>query len=131
MLECKGPCRNWHLQLLTTRFFNKRNTHINFANPAWLVAYVDEGDENDPFSQNINNVLDFMDKTGGIVQEIFGLNFNDLMQLDKWTYNRIKKAVYKVCERRQKDQEERERQEEERLRKEEAEQRAALNRNRR
>ena len=99
-------------------------------NPAWFVAYVDEGDEVDPYSQNINNVLDFMDKTGGIVQEIFGLTFVDLMLLDKWTYNRIKKAVYKICERRQKEQEERDRQEEERIRREEAEQRAAQNRRR-
>ena len=128
MLQCKGPCRNWHLQLLTTRFFNQHNRKINFSDPAWLVTFRDEDDENNPLLQHTNNVLDFMDKTGGIVQEIYGLNFNDLMQLDKYTYNKIKKAVFKICERRQKEQEERDRQEEERLKKEEAAQRAAQNR---
>lgn len=127
MLQCKGPCRNWHLQLVTTRFFNQNNKLYDFHNPAWLVTYK-EDEENNPLTQQTDNVIEFMDKTGGIVQEIFGLTFNDLLELDRATYNRIKKATFKICERRAKEQEERERQENERLKKAEAEQLAAARR---
>lgn len=122
MLECKGPCRNWFLNLVSTRFFNEKNKNFNFHNPAWLVIHKQNEDDDDPLYQQSDNVLDFMDKTGGIVQEIYGLNYNDLMNLDRHTYNRIKKAVFKICERRTKEQEEHERQEAERLKKAEAEQ---------
>lgn len=128
MLKCKGPCRNWHLQMVTTRFFNQHNKLYNFFNPAWLVTYKQKEDEDDPLYQQSDNVLEFMDKTGGIVQEIYGLNYNDLMELDRHTYNRIKKAVFKICERRAKEQEERDRQEAERMKKAEAEQIAAARR---
>ncbi len=129
MLTCIGPWRNWYLQSVSTQFFNQTNKLYNFHNPAWLVLYRDDDDgEGDPLHQQSTNVLDFMDKTGGIVQEIYGLNYNDLMELDRHTYNRIKKAVFKICERRAKEQEERDRQEAERLKKAEAEQLAASKR---
>ena len=129
MLTCIGPWRNWYLQSVSTQFFNQTNKLYNFHNPAWLVLYRDDDDgEGDPLHKQSTNVLDFMDKTGGIVQEIYGLNYNDLMELDRHTYNRIKKAVFKICERRAKEQEERDRQEAERLKKAEAEQLAASKR---
>lgn len=127
MLTMKGPCRSWYLQLMTARHFNEHNKLFDFSNPAWLITIKRE-DEDDPLNQQSNNVIDFMDKTGGIVQEIFGLNYNDLMELDRHTYNRIKQAVFKICERRAKDQEERDRQEAEKLRKAEADQLAAARR---
>ena len=128
MLELKGPCRNWFLQLMATRHFNEHNKTYNFHNPAWLILFRENDDKEDSLYQQSDNVLDFMDKTGGIVQEIYGLNYNDLMELDRHTYNRIKQAVYKICERRAKEQEERDRQENERLKKAEAEQLAAARR---
>ena len=127
MLTCKGVCRNWHLQLVATKFFNQKNRLFNFRNPAWLVLYREDEKEQD-LHQFSNNVIDFMDKTGGIVQEIFGLNYNDLMELDRYTYNMIKKAVYKICERRAKEQEEQQRLENERMKKAEQEQQAAMHR---
>ena len=127
MMKCKGPCRNWHLQLVTERLFNQHNKLYNFANPAWLVIYKEDKDGN-PLLQQSDNVIEFMDKTGGIVQEIFGLNFNDLMELDRTTYNRIKQATFNICERRAKEQEERDRQEAERSKQAEAEQLAAARR---
>lgn len=114
--------------MVTTRFFNQHNKLYNFFNPAWLVTYKQKEDEDDPLYQQSDNVLEFMDKTGGIVQEIYGLNYNDLMELDRHTYNRIKKAVFKICERRAKEQEERDRQEAEKMKKAEAEQLAAARR---
>lgn len=111
--------------MMTARFFNQTNKLFNFHNPAWFVLYRNDDDEGDSLHQQSDNVLDFMDKTGGIVQEIYGLNYNDLMELDRHTYNRIKKAVFKICERRAKEQEERDRQEQERLKKAEAAQLAA------
>lgn len=128
MLMCKGPCKNWYLQLMTTRFFNQHKKHYDFTNPAWLVVYKDEDndEEGNPLNQQSDNVISFMDKTGGIVQEIFGLNYNDLMELDRYTYNRIKSATFKICERRAKEQEERDRQEMERLKKAEEAQLAAM-----
>lgn len=126
MLRCKGANRSWHLQLVYKRWFNQTNKLYNFNDPAWLLLHHD----NDPAEQKIHkhsyNVIDFMSQTGGIVQEIFGLNYHDLMELDKATYNQIKIAVYKIVEQRAKEQEEREKRELENLKIEEARRKAEI-----
>lgn len=50
--------------------------------------------------------------------EVFGLTFWDFMEMDRPTYNKVKKAIYDVCEERNKEREERERLEAERLKEE-------------
>ena len=91
------------------------------SNPAWYLLVTDRSDEiEDRLNEQSCNVIKFLRQTGGVVQEIFGLTYLDLMDLDRPTYMRIKTAVYEICEQRAKEQEERAREEAEKLAKEEA-----------
>ena len=119
MDQCKRSNRNWHLQMVTKRFFAKPNEY-KFSNPAWYLLTTDQSDKNeDRLNEQSCNVIKFLKQTGGVVQEIFGMTYLDLMDLDRPTYMRIKTAVYEICEQRAKEQEERARQESERLAQEE------------
>jgi len=126
MLKCKGVNRNWHIQLLYRRMFNQTNKAYNFGSPAWYLLWHENDETEAHLDKYSKNVIEFLRQTGGIVQEIFGLNYNDLMELDKYTYNQIKIATYKIVEERAKEQEERERRELEKLKAEEARRKAEL-----
>jgi hypothetical protein len=117
---CKGINKSWHLQLATASHFNKHNREYNFNNPAWLVLSREEPPR---LTEQTDAVLRLLARTGGIAMEVFGLNFWDFMEMDRPTFTKVKKAIYDVCEERNKEREERERIEAERL-KEEARRRA-------
>ncbi len=128
MDNCKPANRNWHLQLVTKKFFANRNQY-NLRNPAWYIVCDNEHDNRDKrLCANSYDVLSFMEHTGGVATEIFGVTYNDVMQMDHQTYARLKKATYNICEQRAKKQEESERLEAERLRAEAAAARAQANR---
>lgn len=106
--------------MITKKFFAKPNEY-KMSNPAWYLLVTDRSDEiEDRLNEQSCNVIKFLRQTGGVVQEIFGLTYLDLMDLDRPTYMRIKTAVYEICEQRAKEQEERAREEAEKLAKEEA-----------
>lgn len=123
---CKGVNKSWHLQLATTAHFNKHNKDYNFNNPAWLVLSHTESPK---LTEQTDAVLRLLSRTGGIALEVFGLTFWDFMEMDRPMFAKVKKAIYDVCEQRNKEREERERHEAERL-KEEARQRAEEERRR-
>ena len=103
--------------MVTKRFFAKPNEY-KFTNPAWYLLTTDRTDEvEDRLNEQSCNVIKFLKQTGGVVQEIFGMTYLDLMDLDRPTYMRIKSAVYEICEQRAAEQEERAREEAERLNK--------------
>lgn len=119
MLKCKGPMRSWHLQMMSELYYNANdpNSKYNFRDPAWFVHYTTP---NPNLTSNIDDVLDLLAVSGGLLQETFGLNYTDLVNLTNWEYERIKKKVLEVYEKRLAEQKAQEEEAEQQRLKEEA-----------
>lgn len=105
MLKCKGPARNWHLQMVTDLHFHTTDHRYNFSNPEWPLLHIEPHKE---LTQETDDVLDLLESAGSLIQEVFGMNYWDLIQMDKHTYTRFKAKVMSVYEKRLKDQQEQE-----------------------
>lgn len=132
MLQCKGPIRSWYLQMATEMYFHGSDHKYNYSDPKWFITYVAPDKR---LQSETDDVFDLMCSAGAMIQEVFGLNYLDIISMDLYTYSRFKKRVLEVYEKRVKDQQEqeeeaeRQRKEEERARMRE-EQRNRSNRNR-
>jgi hypothetical protein len=122
MLNCKGPCRSWHLQMVTELHFHASDHTYNFRDPRWPIIYTKPKGN---LSELRTDVLNFMMDYGTLVQENFGLNFLDLMNLDLPTYYEIKDKVVELYERRLKEQHEQDMQLQRQRQQEELQQRNA------
>ena len=105
MLQCKGPCRSWHLQMVTDLHFHGSDHKYNFKDPKWPIVYVEPPKE---LYAETDDVLDLLESAGSLIQEVFGMNYFDLIEMDLRTYSRFKKKVIAVYEKRLKDQQEQE-----------------------
>ena len=132
MLRCKGPARNWHLQMVTDLHFHAADHRYNFNSPVWPLLFIKPHKE---LSAETEDVFELLESAGALIQEVFGLNYYDIIQMDLHTYTRFKQHVMNVYEKRLKDQQEqeeeaeRQRREEELQRQREEQQRNRENRN--
>jgi len=99
MLTCKGPARSLYLRIATEHFFHRNDGMYDFSNPAWFLIAQDPIPHSE---QYFDDVVEFLKETGGVVQEIFGMNLKDLMDLDPYSYSQVKKTVFAICEDRAK-----------------------------
>ena len=105
MLRCKGPARGWYLQQVTGLHFHSADHKYNFNDPKWPIVYT-EPDRG--LTAETDDVLDLLESAGSLIQEVFGMNYFDLISMDQYTYSRFKKRVYSVYENRLKEQQEQE-----------------------
>jgi hypothetical protein len=99
MLQCKGFGRSLFLRIASEHFFHRTDGLYDFSNPAWYLLAKDPVPHSEQYT---DDVLDFLRDTGGVVQEIFGMNLKDLLDLDPYTYSQVKKATFAICEERAK-----------------------------
>lgn len=85
--------------MLAESHFKRNDKRYNFNNPSWFVV---KKDDDKGLSDGVDAVIDFLSTSGGIVQEVFGMNFWDLVELDRDTYIKIKTRVYKIQQERAK-----------------------------
>ena len=128
MLNCRGPARNWHLQMVTDLHFHRTDHRYNFNDPKWPLLPVEPNKE---LSQETDDVLDLFESAGSLIQEVFGMNYWDIIQMDKHTYTKFKKKVMAVYEKRLKDQQEQEEEAEKTRREEELQRQREEQRHRR
>ena len=116
MLHCKGPARSWYLQMVTDCHFHAADHRFNFNDPKWPIIYREQKNELDA---QTDDVLELLGSAGSLIQEVFGMNYLDIVQLDLHTYARFKKKVLEVYEQRLKEQKEQEEEAEKQRRDEE------------
>lgn len=105
MLKCKGPARSWYLQIVTDCHFHSSDHRYNFNDPRWPILY---NPPNKELTAETDDVFDLLKSAGSLIQEVFGMNYFDIIQMDSYTYTRFKKKVLEVYEQRLKDQQEQE-----------------------
>ena len=120
MLQCPGPNRSWFLQMSSEKFFHQSDPAYNFRNPFWPIA---QSKPSKGLSEREDEVYDLMVNGGSLIQEVFGMNYFDLMEMDPYTFSRFKTKVIEVYEKRRKEQEEQEQQLEQQRRQDEERQR--------
>lgn len=103
MLKCKGPARSWYLQMATDCHFHASDNKFNFRDPKWPIVYTTPSKE---LTSETDDVFNLLGSAGALIQEVFGMNYTDIIQLDPYTYSRFKKKVLEVYEKRAKEMQE-------------------------
>ena len=98
MLHCKGPCRSWYLQMMSYIHFYNGDLRQLLSNPNWFIL---QRDPPPSLTENTSDdVFQLLVNAGSMIQEVFGLNYLDLMSMDMATYTKFKKKVLEVYNKR-------------------------------